>query len=68
MIYKRSILPQIEKYIEKKEIIVLTGMRRVGKTTLLKQVFDGIKSENKITIKAKDLPEKGFDVIVLEKS
>ncbi|MDP4011768.1 MAG: ATP-binding protein [Candidatus Roizmanbacteria bacterium] len=50
MIYKRSILPQIEKYIEKKEIIVLTGMRRVGKTTLLKQVFDGIKSENKILL------------------
>lgn len=48
MIYKRKILSKIEKYIASKEILVLTGMRRVGKTTLYKLIFDGIKSKNKV--------------------
>ncbi len=30
-----------------RQIVVLTGMRRVGKTTLLKGLFDGVQSRNK---------------------
>ncbi len=48
MIYRRKILSEIEKYIKSKEIIVLTGMRQVGKTTLYLMIFDDIKSKNKI--------------------
>lgn len=50
MIYQRTILPHIEKYLKNKEIIVLTGMRRVGKTTLLQHIFNGIESNNKILL------------------
>jgi uncharacterized protein len=47
MFYKRTVLPQLEKEINTKEIVVLTGMRQVGKTTLLKYLFSEIKSKNK---------------------
>ena len=30
------------------EAIVVTGMRRVGKTTLLKQIYDNLQTENKL--------------------
>ena len=46
--YKRKLYYKIKAKIEEKEIIVVTGMRRVGKTTLLKMIFDEIKSGNKI--------------------
>jgi len=45
---KRKILSEIQPYLSKREIIVLTGMRRVGKTSVLKELYKKIKSENKI--------------------
>lgn len=48
MIYQRKLLKTLKKQILSKEIIVLTGMRRVGKTTLYRMIFDGIKSDNKV--------------------
>lgn len=33
MFYRRDILSDIEKELATKEIIVITGMRQVGKTT-----------------------------------
>jgi len=48
MIYPRKILPDLEKQIKSKEIIVLVGMRRVGKTTLYELIFNQIKSSNKV--------------------
>jgi uncharacterized protein len=48
MIYPRKLLQKLQKYAENKEIIVLTGMRRVGKTTLLRYIYDQIASENKL--------------------
>ncbi|MFH2034018.1 MAG: ATP-binding protein, partial [Candidatus Margulisiibacteriota bacterium] len=48
MIFKRKIEPILADQLESKEIIVLTGMRRVGKTTLYKSIFDQIKSDNKV--------------------
>lgn len=48
MLYKRKVSPQIERHIKSREIIVLTGMRQVGKTTLYRMIFDGIKTKNKI--------------------
>lgn len=48
MIIKREIYPKIEKFIKSPETLVIIGMRRVGKTTLLRQIMDNIKSDNKI--------------------
>lgn len=45
---KRLLFYTIEKYLESKEALVITGMRQVGKTTLIKQVFDEIKSPSKL--------------------
>jgi len=50
MFYTRKILPQLEKELKTEEIIVLTGMRQVGKTTLLKYLFDKIPSKNKVLL------------------
>jgi len=47
MFYLRKLLPNLEKQIKTKEIIVLTGMRRVGKTTLYQALFEKVESENK---------------------
>lgn len=41
-------LETISTYLLSREIVVLTGMRRVGKTTLYRMLFDGIKSDNKV--------------------
>ena len=48
MIYPRKLLVKVKKRLKTKEIVVVTGMRRVGKTTLLKIVFGGINSPNKV--------------------
>ncbi len=44
---KRKITAVIEKQLDSKEIIVLTGMRQVGKTTLLKYFLSQVKTSNK---------------------
>lgn len=50
MIIKRDLYNQVEKYINSKQAIIITGMRRVGKTTLLKFIFNKIDSKNKLFI------------------
>ena len=41
--YKRHIFPEIEKYLKTKQIIAILGLRRVGKTVLMKQVMKDLK-------------------------
>lgn len=62
MYYPRKLTGTIEQYIENKEIIVLTGMRRVGKTTLLRHIFEKIPSKNKLYL---DI-ENPLDQVVFE--
>ncbi|PIS38821.1 MAG: hypothetical protein COT34_01705 [Candidatus Nealsonbacteria bacterium CG08_land_8_20_14_0_20_43_11] len=50
MLIERQIYKKIKPFLSSKETIVVTGMRRVGKTTLLKFIFQQIKSENKLMI------------------
>ena len=38
MVFRRDIQTKIDKYIDSEEILLLIGARRVGKTTLLKQI------------------------------
>ena len=44
----RKIFDEIERYLDSPEAIVLTGMRRTGKTTLLQFIYENLNSKNKI--------------------
>jgi len=48
MLIKRNLQFEIEKLIKSPEAIVITGMRRVGKTTMMQMLFDEIQSKNKL--------------------
>lgn len=47
MLYPRQIFKQLEKELGAKEVTVITGMRRVGKTTALTHLYNLIQSANK---------------------
>jgi predicted AAA+ superfamily ATPase len=69
MFYPRLILPQLEKELETPEITVITGMRQVGKTTLLDHLFSLVKSSNKVKLdfenplNRKIFEEENYDAI-----
>ncbi|HWR59700.1 MAG TPA: ATP-binding protein [Thermodesulfovibrionales bacterium] len=48
MVYPRLIFNVIEKHLNTPEAVILTGMRRTGKTTLLNLIRDRLKSDNKL--------------------
>lgn len=50
MIIQRDIYKEIEPYFVSPEAVVVTGMRRTGKTTLLKFIYEKITSDNKLFI------------------
>lgn len=50
MQFERKILKALRERIDTPEIIVVTGMRRVGKTTALRMIHDEIPSRNKAFI------------------
>ncbi len=47
MYFSRKLEVALKKQLKTKEIIVVTGMRRVGKTTLLRNLYNEIESANK---------------------
>lgn len=69
MFYPRLILPQLEKELETPEITVITGMRQVGKTTLLDHLFSLVKNSNKVKLdlenplNRKIFEEENYDAI-----
>ncbi len=48
MIIERQIYKEIKKYLTSPEAIIITGLRRTGKTTLIKYIYEKINSTNKI--------------------
>jgi uncharacterized protein len=48
MMKKRALFSEIKGYLDKKEALVITGMRQVGKTTLMRQLFNDINSQEKL--------------------
>lgn len=50
MIIQRDIYKEIEPYFDSPEAMVITGMRRTGKTTLLQHIYRAITSDNKLFI------------------
>lgn len=45
---KRTLFKEIIDHAEHKNALVVTGMRQVGKTTLLRQVFDSLAGKRKV--------------------
>ncbi len=72
MFYPRKIYPELKKHLKNRQISVLTGMRRSGKTTLVKKLLKEVKSANKLYIDFQRLDnqdlftQKNFDNIVAE--
>jgi predicted AAA+ superfamily ATPase len=50
MLFTRKILEKLRIHLETPEIVLVTGMRRVGKTTALRMIYDEIPSRNKVFI------------------
>jgi len=50
MIYQRKISKSLREHLSLRQITVITGMRRTGKTTLVKQILSEVNSENKLYI------------------
>jgi len=48
MLIERDLFLKIKPYLAASGAVVITGMRRVGKTTMLRQIMEEIKSENKV--------------------
>ena len=46
--FTRKIYPALESHLSKKQVTVITGLRRVGKSTALKYLFDKAETSNKI--------------------
>ncbi|MGP8216398.1 MAG: ATP-binding protein [Bacteroidia bacterium] len=44
----RLIYPELERHLENKLVTVITGLRRVGKTTAVKHLLEKVKSSNKL--------------------
>lgn len=70
MYFQRKIHSDLKKHLKKKQITVITGMRRTGKTTLVKQLLIDISSDNKIYFDLERLDnrelfsEKNYDSII----
>lgn len=48
MMINRTLLPLLEKEMDSDKVIVLTGMRRVGKTTLVRFLYDKLRDSRKL--------------------
>jgi len=46
--FTRKLYPKLINHLEKKQVTVITGLRRVGKSTALKYLINEVKNPNKI--------------------
>jgi len=56
MYVKRKLEKQINKYLDRKEIIAITGTRQCGKTTMINHILKDYKKVNSITLE--DIDDK----------
>lgn len=63
MKFKRKIFKDLERHLAVKQVTVLTGMRRTGKTTLVKQLMEASDIEQKLFFDLEKLEDRDkFDV------
>ncbi|MEK6690714.1 MAG: ATP-binding protein [Nitrospirota bacterium] len=48
MIFPRTVFKEIKQYLQSPEAVILTGMRRTGKTTILNSIHEQNGSKNKL--------------------
>lgn len=48
MSIERNIFPEVLRHLDKRQATVITGIRRCGKTTLVKMLMDRVKHKNKL--------------------
>ena len=58
MLYQRTIWPDIENHLQKKEIIIITGPRRVGKTTTLEHLLGKVNTSNKLFLDLENIVDR----------
>ena len=58
MQFPRKLLKNIKSQLETREIIAVTGMRRVGKTTLLQMIYEKIETDNKVFLDMENILEQ----------
>ncbi len=51
----RVIQETVESYMQERYVLAITGMRRVGKTTMLKYLYDCVPSSNKLYFNLEDV-------------
>lgn len=72
MFYARKIYPGLKKHLGDRQVTVITGMRRSGKTTLARQLMKETNSQNKLyldfqLVANRDLfAERNYDNIIVE--
>ncbi|MEW6455878.1 MAG: ATP-binding protein [Acidobacteriota bacterium] len=63
-IYPRKLTQTLTKEVNSPRIVISTGMRQVGKTTLMRQIFNNIKSPHKIFLDLENpLNQKVFEEV-----
>lgn len=60
--YKRRLYFEIEKYVEKKQVVLIWGLRRAGKTTILFQIIQNLLG----SIKPRNILYFSFDEIAFD--
>ena len=58
--YKRLIFPQLKAHLTDSQVTVITGMRRVGKTTAVQYLLDQIPHENKLYLDLERLEDRAI--------
>lgn len=58
--YQRTIYPSLKEHLSVREVTVLTGMRRTGKTTLIRQLLSEIPSKNKLSFDFENIADREF--------
>lgn len=62
MLLERKLFKHLQPYIHSKEALIITGMRRTGKTSLLRFLYDRIPSKNKLFLDLENpLNQKYFE-------
>ncbi len=58
--YDRKIFPELLRHLAEKEVSVITGMRRVGKTTALRYLLDQTPHDNKLYLDLERIEDRAI--------